>query len=40
MSFRLTLNEEVAAALNEQICIESSAAFLIFQWPRGPVFVD
>ena len=30
MSFRLSLNEEVAAALNEQICIESSAAFLYF----------
>ena len=29
MSFRLSLNEEVAA-LNEQICIESSAAFLYF----------
>ncbi|MEO1992938.1 MAG: ferritin [Pirellulales bacterium] len=30
MSFRKSLNEEVAAALNEQICIESSAAFLYF----------
>ena len=30
MSFRLSLNEEVAAALNEQIRIESSAAFLYF----------
>ena len=30
MCFRLSLNEEVAAALNEQICIESSAAFLYF----------
>ncbi len=30
MSFRKSLNEEVAAALNEQICIESSAGFLYF----------
>ena len=30
MSFRKSLNEEVAAALNDQICIESSAAFLYF----------
>lgn len=30
MSFRKSLNEEVAAALNEQICIEASAGFLYF----------
>ena len=30
MSFRKSLNEEIANALNEQICIESSAAFLYF----------
>ena len=30
MSFRKSLNEEVAAALNEQICTEASAGFLYF----------
>jgi len=30
MSFRKSLNEEVAAALNGQICIEASAGFLYF----------
>jgi ferritin len=30
MSFRKSLNDDVAAALNEQICIESSAGFLYF----------
>ena len=30
MSFRKSLNEEVAAALIEQICIEASAGFLYF----------
>jgi ferritin len=30
MSFRKSLNDEVAVGLNEQVCIESAAAFLYF----------